>query len=174
MYFADLSPCEYYGLSVGWLAKGHDFPRGALPSGFLERLLERCRHPAIRHCGGHLCEFCPSLEHARAAGDVELANGERVFVGSGFIRVHPKQGIAFVAPTLVFHYVKDHGYLPPARFIEAVMQDNPENAETAAERHRHGLRYLPNLLMGFVRMAAIRRSQLRNSKILDPDDESQG
>jgi hypothetical protein len=170
MYFADLSPCRYYGLSVGWLEKGHDFTRGAVPSGFLERLLERCRHPAIRHRGAHLCEFCPSLEHAQAACVRELANGERVFVGSGFIRVHPKQGLAFVAPTLVFHYVQDHGYLPPQTFIEAVMQDNRENAETAAARYRHGLRHLPNLVMGFVRMAAMRKPQPRNPKSQDSDD----
>jgi hypothetical protein len=171
MYFADLSPCEYYGLSVGWLEKGHDFPQGAVPSGFLERLLERCRNPAIRHCGGHLCEFCPSLKHAQAASNLQLPRGERVWLGSGFIQVHPRQGVAFVAPTLVFHYVRDHGYLPPARFIEATMQNNPENAETAAERYRHGLRYLPTLILGFARMAAIRKSQFRNSEFQDSDDE---
>jgi hypothetical protein len=171
MYFADLSPCRYCGLSVGWLEKGHDFPRGAVPSSFLERLLERCRNPDIRHGGAHFCEFCPSLEHAQAACNLELPNGERVFIGSGIIRVHPRQGIAFVAPTLVFHYVREHRYLPPARFIEAVMQDNPENAETAAARYRHGLQYLPTLIFGFARMAAIRKSQLRNLESLDSDDE---
>ncbi|GAA1643988.1 DUF7919 family protein [Catellatospora bangladeshensis] len=29
-------------------------------------------------------------------------------------------GVMFAAPTLVWHYVTAHGYVPPARFVEAV------------------------------------------------------
>jgi hypothetical protein len=150
MYFADLSPCRYYGLSVGWLEKGHDFVRGAVPSGFLDRLLERCRQPEIRHRGAHFCEFCPTLEDAHAALIRELPGGERVRLGSGAIRVHPKVGLAFVAPTLIYHYVEAHGYLPSEGFIEAVMQDNPENAETRAERYRFGATILSRIAMDFL------------------------
>jgi len=151
MYFADLSPCRYYGLSVGWLEKGHRFARGQVPARFLEPLLERCRHPEIRHRGAHFCEFCPTLEEAHAARVRELPDGDRVLLGSGLIRVHPRHGLAFVAPTLIWHYIQAHGYLPPGGFIEAVMEDNPENAETAAARNRHGVHYLSRMLLSYWR-----------------------
>ncbi len=170
MYFPDLSPCRYYGLSVGWLEKDHAFARGTVPDGFLERLLEQCRHPVIRHGGVHLCEFCPTPEEARAACVRELPNGERVVLGSGVIRVHPRQGLAFVAPTLVFHYIQTHGYLPPETFVEAVMEDNTENAETAAARYRHGARHLSRMLLGLVWLRAIDKTSDPKSKSRDPNE----
>jgi hypothetical protein len=165
MYFADLSPCRYYGLSVGWLEKGHDFPRGTVLPGrgdrsrFLERLLERCRHPAIRRGGAHWCEFCPSLEVAQAACTRETSDGEPVWIGSGAIRVNPRRGISFVAPLLVYHYIQAHGYLPPEGFIEAVMEDNPENAETVAERNRWGAYHLSRVALGWLWSRATRDSR---------------
>jgi DNA gyrase inhibitor GyrI len=61
-------------------------------------------------------------------------------------------GLAFVAPTLIYHYVEAHGYFPPEAFIEAVMQDNPENAETAAERYRFGATILSRIALDFLEM----------------------
>ena len=34
-------------------------------------------------------------------------------LGSGAIRVHPRTGLAYVAPTLIYHYIEAHHYLPP-------------------------------------------------------------
>ena len=171
MYFVDLSACRYYGLSVGWLEKGHDFARGAVPDGFVDRLLERCRRPDIWHRGGHSCEFCPSLVHARRAWVRELAGGERVLLGSGIIRVNPRQGLAFVAPTLIVHYVEAHRYLPPPGFIEAVMQDNPENAETAAARYRHGAQFFGRMALGWLWMTAMRKRPQSPPEPEDPHYE---
>ncbi len=170
MYFADLSPCRYYGLSVGWLEKGHDFPRGTVSDAFLKRLLERCRRPTIRHRGPHCCDFCPSLQEARAACVQELPDGQRVSLGSGVIRVNPRHGVAFVAPTLVYHYIQAHQYLPPQGFIEAVIEDHPENAETVAERYRTGAQYLSRMALGWMTMTAMKRSPGPRSK--SPDNES--
>jgi hypothetical protein len=41
--------------------------------------------------------------------------------GNGEIRVRAANGITYVAPVLVLHYVVEHGYLPPQEFIEAVI-----------------------------------------------------
>jgi hypothetical protein len=172
MYFPDLSPCEYYGLSVGWLEKGHDFPRGEVLPGrgnrsrFLERLLERCRNPTIRRGGIHWCEFCPSPKEAQAASIQETSDGDRVSLGSGVIRVNPRRGIAFVAPALIYHYIQAHRYLPPASFIEAVMEDNPENAETVAERNRWGAYHLSRVAFGWLWSMAT-----RDSRNAGPKDE---
>jgi hypothetical protein len=40
-------------------------------------------------------------------------------VGNGEIRVG-SDGITYAAPVLIVHYIKDHGYLLPAQFLEAI------------------------------------------------------
>jgi hypothetical protein len=40
--------------------------------------------------------------------------------GNGEIRVAAANGITYVAPVLVLHYVVAHKYLPPQEFIDAV------------------------------------------------------
>jgi hypothetical protein len=41
--------------------------------------------------------------------------------GNSEIRVAAANGITYVAPVLVLHYVIAHGYLPPQEFIDAVI-----------------------------------------------------
>jgi hypothetical protein len=31
----------------------------------------------------------------------------------------------FAAPTMIIHYVEEHGYRPPGEFIDAVLHRNP-------------------------------------------------
>jgi len=122
MYFADLAPCLYnlpepQGMSVGWLDKAHDFPRGSVPAGFVERLSEICKRPAVRHRGFHVCEFCdfepdPTLTLHRAAGACS----------SAVIRVVGHDGRVYHSPAMICHYVAKHGYQPPEDFIRAVME----------------------------------------------------
>jgi hypothetical protein len=53
--------------------------------------------------GLHTCEFC-----GRAHG----INNFGV----------PSGDLLFVAPELVVHYIEEHGYSPPAAFVEAVLR----------------------------------------------------
>jgi hypothetical protein len=55
--------------------------------------------------GFHGCEFCRWI---KAKG-----NGEIHVVGS--------DGITYVAPALIVHYMASHKYLPPKEFIDAVL-----------------------------------------------------
>jgi hypothetical protein len=125
MYFPDLSQGEYFGLSVGWLDRAHDYPRGPVPDGFLEALGGACRNCAIRHKGSHTCELCPSPQWAHAGACRELPDGTRLMLGNGVIRIWSRSGQAYVAPNLIYHYVEKHKYQPPAEFIEAVMSPGP-------------------------------------------------
>lgn len=68
--------------------------------------------------GFHICEYCtqtgtlPHPSHsATSSGDVTLSLFDR---GSGRSK--------WVFPDMIVHYVRDHGYQPPAEFIEDVMQ----------------------------------------------------
>jgi hypothetical protein len=121
MYFADLTPCSYSGIrepngiGVGWLDKAHDFSRGAVSPGFVERLLEICKTPAVMHRGFHVCEFCcipydPTYKKTRDN------------LSSVVIRVIGSGGQVYYSPAMICHYVSKHDYKPPEDFVRAVMQ----------------------------------------------------
>ncbi len=38
---------------------------------------------------------------------------------NGEIRV-TDEGVTFAAPVLIVHYIEEHGYLPPAQFLDAI------------------------------------------------------
>lgn len=117
-YQADLSPYKYMNprvndsvLSVGWLEKGKEFPRGDVPEGFLTKLskLKKTNHTK----GWHECPFCERPESV----DGVRRLGPR---GSCELTV-TDNGITYLAPELITHYVKEHNYLPPKQYIDAVM-----------------------------------------------------
>jgi hypothetical protein len=136
-HLADLTPYTYHpetvpaGVicrAVGWLERGHPFPTGSAPEGFVERLGRLCRderRAAMR--GFHLCDLgghpAPSADQDP---DIPLptrvdVDGTSVLLGSAEVRVVAADGTWLAAPSLVHHYVTDHGYLPPAPFVEAVL-----------------------------------------------------
>ena len=123
-YFADLTPYSYLHaqrsrllLNVGWLGGGHAFPT-ALPSDeVLSALFTACKTRVNLTRGFHACSLCRSPGYPTKA-DWE---GEVLQLGSAEIRVAHKNGLTFAAPNLIFHYVKEHHYLPPPIFLEALL-----------------------------------------------------
>jgi membrane protease YdiL (CAAX protease family) len=124
-YFADLTdytyiPTDYASRpgtkNVGWLSAGHAFETGEPTEEFLERLWNYCTVSVAPTRGVHGCEFCPGK-------DVHLAerNGNKLQLGTSEIRVFSDAGDIYAAPTLIYHYVRDHGYKPPGQFIQALM-----------------------------------------------------
>jgi len=97
--------------AVGWLSSTQPFPTGTSDPTFVKKLREMCvlwqlgldalQWPVAG--GEHTCEFCG------------------VFHASGNLAV-PGEGLLFVAPEMIAHYVTEHGYAPPAPFIEAVLR----------------------------------------------------
>lgn len=111
MFLNDLSPMQYgyhryrkQAVAVGWLEAGHPFTTGPTPSGFRHKLGQLCQNPVLLYRGFHACHFCHK--------DKALGNGE--------IHVLGADGVVFVAPALVWHYVAVHEYRPPAAFVEVV------------------------------------------------------
>jgi hypothetical protein len=118
-YFKDLSEYSYFGeqharaLNVGWLGKSQAFPTGETSEAFQTALNDLCNNNSIRHSRGHhVCELC----HGASWDDTYYRA-----MGNGEIRVRDADGIWYVAPRLVIHYVLEHRYCPPQDFIEAVM-----------------------------------------------------
>lgn len=110
-YFKDLDRCtafpgEWNNLrAVGWLARGHDFTRGPVEDGFFAHIDHLHWTPPGAPKGSHQCELCGPEE-------VPPSGHGAVFI--------PGDGVLYVAPGLLRHYVRKHGYQPPAAFVDAV------------------------------------------------------
>jgi hypothetical protein len=77
---------------------------------FLEALRKHVSTPwqPVVAAGSHRCEFCSVISDGRFTR------------GSSNIWI-PSEGVVYVAPELVLHYVEAHNYRPPAGFITAVL-----------------------------------------------------
>ncbi|MDT0305524.1 hypothetical protein RM780_00900 [Streptomyces sp. DSM 44917] len=129
-YFADLSPYVYLpetlpsgvtALNVGWLSPMRDYPRGDVPEGFTDALGLLCRDEqrAVTR-GMHACGLIHRLGEQRFPIRIE-GDGRTVVLGTAEVRVVSRAGEWLIAPTLVYHYVTRHHYLPPEPFVEAVL-----------------------------------------------------
>jgi hypothetical protein len=112
-WYQDLANCNYFGQeaaeilrAVGWLSSKHAFPTGRVEHAVFLRLEELLADPwqPCAFAGVHECELC--LYHCEAHG-----------VNNVFI---PGDGILFVAPELILHYMNAHGYRPPEEFCCAI------------------------------------------------------
>lgn len=132
MYFPDLSeyaygrtPPQRHILNVGWLSKDHPHCQGVVPAELPLRLAELVRSPVNLYRGSHLCEFCPAPPTFLSPGGIRMINPPPETRGNGEVRIRAHDGMVYVAPVLIYHYVAVHGYLPPDQFIEAVMNGTP-------------------------------------------------
>ena len=130
MFFADLTPYEYgyevsrsNVLNVGWLSRGHDFPVGAVPETFVNALRRLVKSPENLYRGYHRCEFCPDPPVVVSSTGLRVINPPGETMCNGEVRVG-SEGVVYVAPVLVAHYVEVHNYRPPEEFILAVISAN--------------------------------------------------
>jgi hypothetical protein len=120
-YLPDTVPAGVELLTVGWLDPAHEFPTAADDPDpvFWRNLVTRAAdHPVAVTRSVHGCRFRHLFE---ADYQFRAVYGTRVlYLGSAEIRVVAADGRRMTAPTLVVHYIRDHGYQPPAEFVEAV------------------------------------------------------
>jgi hypothetical protein len=127
-YFPDLSAYTYDHraepdpkvLNVGWLSDDEDFVRGPVSERFISTL--RRLAPINLYKGHHNCEFCPRPIYTKTKRGLLHIEEIPGTTGNGEIHVPGPNGITFVAPTLILHYVTEHQYLPPQEFIDAVLR----------------------------------------------------
>ena len=107
--------------SVGWLDSTHSFSVGVCPTGLVEQLerhISMAWLPRVS-CGFHECSFChpgsdlPPVQRPRATA------GQRITAGTQLVLI-PGNGFLYSAPDLITHYIRQHGYLPPQEFVDAV------------------------------------------------------
>jgi hypothetical protein len=114
----DSKPCGYFGpelapflRAVGWLERGCPFPTGEVDRRVYDKLTEFGVSPwqPMAVAGVHPCGIC-------------IYRGEAVGRNSLFI---PGDGIIYVTPELITHYMNAHRYAPPAEFCRAVLACPP-------------------------------------------------
>lgn len=135
-------------INVGWLDKGMPYVKGSISDDLVRKLKdvtfldlrvadERKRGVFdkkaavlvhLMHVRGapHPCPFC-SQENGVISlkpDGQEVYKGDREMVlGKNEICIPSvRKGYFFSFPTMLYHYVVEHGYLPPAEFLESVEQ----------------------------------------------------
>ncbi len=129
-HFPDLSPYSYDHrkeldpnvLNVGWLSGDSDFVRGKVPEAFTSALFHLAESPINLYRGSHSCELCADPVIWKAEGARFSLTRIPGSGGNGEIHVPGLDGITYVAPALIAHYVKVHQYLPPQEFIDTVLR----------------------------------------------------
>lgn len=105
-------------LTVGFLDVATPYATGDVSREFFARIIELlvdAWQPFI-HAG---CQPCTLCRFTGGPSQV-VFEGQAVHVGNGHLFV-PGADAAYVAPTLIAHYVDAHGYCPPPEFQQAVM-----------------------------------------------------
>jgi hypothetical protein len=92
-------------VAIGWLEKESAFEVGDVPLPFYEKLIALCKSPwqPFVSPGSHSCSLCQF-------------NGPS-FSANLFV---PYDGLIYVAPTAITHYIAAHWYKPPDTFRQAV------------------------------------------------------
>ena len=117
-WYPDLAPCNYFGdgvahvlRAVGWLEAGRPVADGPTPRPVYDKLSELLMEPWMpcAFAGSHFCDLCKFQYDI--GGPAGTAN---VFI--------PGDGILYVSPELITHYMNAHYYRPPPEFCEAVLR----------------------------------------------------
>jgi hypothetical protein len=127
MYSEDLKPYQRHlpfeipeVLTVGWLEPEHDYPRGTVSTQIVEKIKgiiveKTTADPIVNQMRvAHRCNFCK-------AEPEDISFPKSPFMGSTEIWIPGKKGKIYAAPNMIYHYIKDHNYLPPQEFLDAVM-----------------------------------------------------
>jgi hypothetical protein len=139
MYFEDLTKYCFYlkkpvetVKNVGWLDAKKSFNRGEVDLYFLEKLSAIIL--GSENIDVHVNRVRSADSCALFDCDVkEIKKGSRSeYLGTSEIWFPSVvEGEFFAAPSLVYHYVAEHNYLPPKEFIISVMNFNLDKSFNA-------------------------------------------
>ena len=149
-WFQDLQPCYYFGeeaatclRAVGWLDNTALFTEGVCEATVVQRLIEYRENPWQPFgpfSGRHECNLC-AAESSPQSYWTKMGHivGTKRPVGQQVVSNEPGQanatshsnlfipgdGVIYVCPEGIIHYVQQHNYLPPREFVNAVLACPP-------------------------------------------------
>ena len=139
IYRADLSSGERV-TSVGYLARGYEYPRGEVSDECFDRLVKLVMVRLVHWFGFHNCDLDPC-----GSGQDQPKHyyqGQVIPDKCSTDILVPGENLVYVAPALILHYIRCHKYLPPACFLDAVMGcAEPGSDEYIAAINKVGLRF---------------------------------
>jgi hypothetical protein len=109
--------------NVGWLDVSVEYKKGFVGEAFLTKFIEYLdKNTANMMRGVHDCQFC---ERDNPDFDVEerillSVDGSVFAFGCKEVFVFGEKCV-YLCPDMIFHYMKEHAYVPPDVFIEAVV-----------------------------------------------------
>jgi len=139
-YYPDFAPNDCLLLfgpevaSIGWLDAEHPYHRGEVAEEHvraLERVLVHGWQPVYAK-GWDACPFCGAGEVQPILRDVD---GEPRMIGAANLFV-PAGNVLYLAPSMILHYIEEHGYAPPEEFLRALSRCDPTTPEYVAECER--------------------------------------
>lgn len=110
-------------LGVGWLEQGKPYQKGKVEEAVFARLMELLRDPWQPYvaAGVHVCDLCRFMD---APPYVQYRN-LRIGTGHNNNLFLPGEGVIYIAPSMIVHYIVAHDYAPPDVFCDAVMRCPP-------------------------------------------------
>jgi hypothetical protein len=139
MYAPELQPYNYKWqkevegvLMVGWIDASHLYNTGQVEQAVIDKLwtMTKIRTPTLDlHVniirGIHPCTLC--FKEIRIAG----VTGRPLYLGMSELWV-PYRSSWLAAPSLLVHFIDEHGYLPPAEMLNAI-RDFDLNSRTISQ-----------------------------------------
>ena len=112
--------------NVGWLDISQEYRKEFVGDDFLRSFLPYVENHTNMFRGFHICQFCREQlesngEDERIYERVEVDLGNKI-TALGCMEVYVfGENCIYICPDLIFHYMKDHSYMPPDVFREAVL-----------------------------------------------------
>ncbi|KOY87745.1 hypothetical protein AD998_17855 [bacterium 336/3] len=138
MYFKDYSKYSYnLGVelekvkNIGWISHEFPFSVGESNNAFKKKLLEII---FLKDCnrmrGVHICDICQEnyylfvhkSGHILKSKNLSIPQKDTKLLGHSEICIPSKDGdFVYASPTLIYHYILEHHYLPSKDYIESVL-----------------------------------------------------
>jgi hypothetical protein len=128
---------------VGYLSCEHEYTKGETSEAVFDRLASLAKLRVLDWLGSHECDL-GSCGRTQLRSDLYW-RGMRIPEYCSSDILVPEKTIVYMSPALILHYIRVHQYLPPACFVEAVLNC----PEPGSEEYRAAIRKIaPGLAAG--------------------------
>lgn len=119
-YSKNIEPKTLKGVTnIGWIdIRQGEYPQGVVPKDFLEKLALIMQGNKSFSCYTGVSRVSP---HCITCGEVTTVGKNIPLLNAEIWIPSTKVNEAYASPSLIYHYVEKHSYLPPEEYIKAVL-----------------------------------------------------